>query len=464
MSYQNFSGTLQSKGGQDVHPKDVNELKQIVGTATTPLRIVGSGLSFNDMSHGTNVTRIHLKTYMNKLVCFDADDNSATAQAGMTLFDFCAELASKHGRALANIPNFGQMTLGGLIASGVHGTSGRLKRDTFTNSLASIEMVNGNAQYVQLDAREDGCCCAGLFGVIFSVTFHTVPLFDVHHIARHINPSCEALSIYELALKDLATYDWVMYKYLIGAAKDTFMREVFTSHQRGCIGDYAIQDVHNNVSQRIDDIKTLCKYFFPANKAATNVPWRNAVFVKLCERNHKDVYFKAMMGPQAISPHAELEWCIPLAHLQQALTSIAAFITNANFNNPNSFFNQPIECHVRFSPGDAMLGHAAYGLSTEWFAWVNLNVRQKIQEAAQEFAPIEEIFIQLNGKPHWTKCWSNSTQMQQHVFDSQQQFIQQLSHLCTKHDPRQLFIENAASSTNVLAFLTNVISEVFDEI
>ncbi len=461
MFYQNFSGTLQSQGGQDVYPKDVNELKQIIKSATTPLRVVGSGLSFNDLSHGTNVTRIHLKTHMNHLICFDEEDNSATAQAGMTLFEFCAELASKHGRALANIPNFGQMTLGGLIASGVHGTSGRLKRDTFTNSLACIEMVDGNAQCVQLNAVEDGCCCAGMFGVIFRVTFQTIPLFDVHHISRRISPSCEALSIYELALKDLATYDWVMYKYLVGAAKDTFMREVFTFQQHN---DSTREEVHNNVSQGIDDFKTVCKYFFPANKAATNVPWRNAVFVKLCERNHKDVYFKAMMGPQVISPHAELEWCLPLSRLQQALSLIAAFIQNANFNNPNSFFNQPIECHLRFSPGDAMLGHAAYGKPTEWFAWVNLNVRQKIQDAAQEFAPIEEIFIQLNGKPHWTKCWSNSTQMQQHVCDSQQQFIQQLSFLCAKHDPKKLFTQNAASSTNVLAFLTNAISEVCDEI
>ncbi len=434
--YSNFSGIVTSFGGRDLHPRTVNELIEHINSAAQTkrnVRVVGNGYSFNTLSHGNGVTRIHLSTFMNQIV--HVNNNCVTVQAGMKLFDLCECLATKYGRALANIPNFGQMTIGGVIATGVHGTSGRLKRDTFTSCIVDIAFVNGIGNIVHLEAKDS--ITLGLLGVVYQVTLQTVPLYYVYQFAAHVNTE----SLQEIALLDLKQNDWVMYKFLLGSMQTSLICETFNIITKPVFDDVLQTPwiVYNAVTTIFDNTKTLGKYFFPACGLTSKLPNKEVVFIEFCKRGHYDLSHRAMMGPQLICPHAEIEWCFDLRVLDNVLKELTEVVRSCD----DKFFKQPIECHVRFSPPDKAHGHGAAMTSDvkeeKWFVWVNLNVRQFLPEASQAFSHCENIFMQYGGKPHWSKCWSNSSALLDYIATKQSFFLDRLKANAAKNDPLHLF-------------------------
>jgi len=438
-SASNFTGTVVSRGGEDVHPRSRKEIKACVSLARDKglaVRVVGNGLSFNGIAQQDDAMRVHLTTHMNRIR--RVHEEGVVVQTGITLFALCESLA-RHGRALRNIPHFGGMTLGGALATGIHGTSGVEGCDTLSSSIVSIDMINGHAKRVTLPASES--ITLGMLGVVYQVTLRTVPLFDVWQRAARIIIS-NVVSMQAIASADLATHDWVMYKYLCGsgARADTCVRETFDRVEK--YSPDLVSSLVNSAQTVLDDVKTWCKYFFPATPAATQVPWRNNLYVWVCERQHRAEYFRAMMGPQVISPHAELEWCVPMRHLDRVLAEIDAFV---DASSSSDFYRQPIECHLRFSPPDTTLGHCAFGEGKrEWFAWVNLNVRQHLDQAThgRAWEPIEAILMRYDARVHWSKCWSSSPALMHHVLLQQAPFLAHLSRLSARHDPHRLFCSN----------------------
>jgi hypothetical protein len=448
-SRSNFNGTIVSLGGEDVHPQSLNELEVCVTRARemgVPVRVVGHGLSFNGLGQQDDAMRIHLTTHLNRIRRVyeeDAMQQIVVVQAGITLFALCEQLARHHGLALRNIPHYGGMTLGGALAIGIHGTSGREACDTLSSSIVSLDLVDGRSKRVTLSASDS--ITLGMLGVVYQVTLRTIPLFDVYHCAVRIPHSPHLSRVYDMVVADLITHDWVMYKYLCGAFSQTCIRETFdrvTSHAPLQL----VESIVNDAQTTFDDTKTWCKYFFPAS--ATDIPWRNDLYVWICERQHRAPYFRAMMGPQVISPHAEIEWCVPLSQLDHVLIELDEVICAlaSEENDSSTFYRQPIECHVRFSPPDKSPGHGAFEGETrtnEWFAWINLNVRQHLDQASQAFVPIEAVFMRHGARVHWSKCWSASPALFTHVRQQQALFLARIKHLGTIHDPSCLFRSHA---------------------
>jgi len=148
-----------------------------------------------------------------------------------------------------------------------------------------------------------------------------------------------------MALYDLKFYDWVMYKFLLGSMEKTLIRETFQTASEEPLRDELLNKpifLFNALAAAWDNTKTLCKYFFPANQIATNLPHKELVFVEVCKRNHVDVYHRAMMGPQVICAHAELEWCLPFETLDTVLDALE----KCAHTSTNPFFKQPIECSL----------------------------------------------------------------------------------------------------------------------
>jgi hypothetical protein len=227
---------------------------------------------------------------------------------------------------------------------------------------------------------------------------------------------------------------------LCGAYSQTCVRETFdrVRSEEPLPPLLLLDGLINHAQTAFDNAKTWCKYHFPASPEATQVPWRDDLYVWACERQHRAVYFHAMMGPQVVSPHAELEWCVPLTHLDHVLAEVDA--TVVKLAETSAFYRQPIECHLRFSPPDACQGHGAYGSTHDgWFAWVNLNARQHLDQAATAWAPIEAILMRHGARVHWSKCWSGSEALLSHVRRHQAPFLAHLRQLSATHDPHGLF-------------------------
>jgi hypothetical protein len=461
-SSSNFTGTIISQRGCDVYPSTISDIQKCVARARNEglaVRVCGNGLSFNGITQQDEAMRVHLTRHMNRVRrVYDGKKGEekeargevhVVVQAGMTLWNLCEDLARQHGRALCNVPHYGGMTLGGALATGIHGTSGREGCDTLSASIVSVDLVNGLSQRVTLSAQSS--LTLGLLGVVYQATLRTVPLYDVVQHAARIPYELAAPGMFQARIRaDVITYDWVMYKYLCGARATTCIRETFTRSQDNPDTSSSSSSFLNSAQTVLDDARTWCKYVFPATPEATHVPWRDALYVWICERHHRAAYFRAMMGPQVVSPHAELEWCVPLVHLDEVLDAIDTFVlsmdeTTEPHAHVREFYSQPIECHVRVSPPDTTRGHGAFESnrtnSKDWFAWVNLNVRQHLADAPVAFSRIETLLMQrhIDARVHWSKCWSDSPALIAHVCRQQAPFLSDMVRQSATHDPQRLF-------------------------
>jgi FAD/FMN-containing dehydrogenase len=456
----NFNSIVKADHCEVFHPANVDELRRLVrariqGETNVKIRAAGSGFSFNSITQTSQACVLSLVQHMDQILLVDKKNMCVTVEAGITLHALCEGL-HKHNLALSNIPHFGGMTLGGAICTAIHGTTGRKQADTLSSSLITVHLINGRGEDVELSPSHSVLC--GAFGVIYKVKIRVIPMWFVNHFAKRIQACDSSLDrISSIAEEGLRDHDFVMYKYLVGQCQDSLLEEVFDIDNTK-VADAGSSRVRSEspIEAFTSHAKTLCKYHFPAHPLVTNSPLRAPIYVFLCERHHEHApYYAAMMGPKTVCPHAEIEWCIPLDSLQKTLQAIDSLVTEKR--KTNSFYQQPIECHIRFSLEDSILGHPAHSeghqvsqgprfrrnkdvASSSVVAWVNLNVRQQIAEAAEAFAPVENIFIEAKGRPHWSKCWSSN--VPRYALDVYATFLRHLKALCKQHDPSGVFHAN----------------------
>ena len=158
-------------------PRTEAELAALVG-AVEHLRIVGGGHGFND-SPQTDDTLISLDE-MNHVVSVDAATRTARVQAGIRLRDLNRALWSQ-GFGLALLGSTDTQSLGGLVASGLHGT-GR-DRGFLSEQVRSVRIMaaDGSVRTVvpgdELFHAVFGAL--GVCGVVTEVEVQLVPAFHL---------------------------------------------------------------------------------------------------------------------------------------------------------------------------------------------------------------------------------------------------------------------------------------------
>lgn len=80
-------------------------------------------------------------------------DNTATVGAGSNLRDTTLFLRL-HGRALRTTPAFGNITIGGAIGTGAHGSTIKY-HSSISDQVASVKIVNGKGEIQVIKDRED---------------------------------------------------------------------------------------------------------------------------------------------------------------------------------------------------------------------------------------------------------------------------------------------------------------------
>lgn len=80
-------------------------------------------------------------------------DNTATIGAGVNVRD-ATEFLRQNGRALRTIPGFGNITLGGAIGTGAHGSTIRYNA-SISSQVVGLTIVNGTGQIQKISDPED---------------------------------------------------------------------------------------------------------------------------------------------------------------------------------------------------------------------------------------------------------------------------------------------------------------------
>jgi xylitol oxidase len=165
-------------GAKSVHrPTSVDEVRRLV-SAGGPLRVLGSGHSFNRMADTTGGL-ISLAS-LPRVFEVSADRRSVRVDGGVRYGEL-APLLQAEGLALHNTASLPHISVAGAIATATHGSG--VRNANLATTVSSIELVTGSGDLVTINRGKPDFSGAvvhlGALGVITALTIDVQPTFDI---------------------------------------------------------------------------------------------------------------------------------------------------------------------------------------------------------------------------------------------------------------------------------------------
>jgi len=139
----------------------------------------GAGRSYGDAAQNTGGVVLDM-TALDEIVSVDAATLRVVAQAGVTIAELLARL-SAHGLTLPVVPGTSQITLGGAIASDIHGKNHH-RDGGFARHVASLSLLTPAGGVSEISPESDPALFyatfggMGLTGVILQATIRVEPM------------------------------------------------------------------------------------------------------------------------------------------------------------------------------------------------------------------------------------------------------------------------------------------------
>ena len=197
MTSINGWGYYPKQDAQVITPASLSECKETLNQNKS-LIARGSGRSYGDSANSHIVLQT---TYLDHFIKFDVTSGLLTAESGVTLRDII-KVTVKQGWFLPVTPGTSFVTVGGAIASDVHGKNHHVA-GTFGQHVNSITLMLGTGEIVSTsptvlpDLFHATCGGMGLTGVILNATIKLIPINSAYIIqktikAGSIEDACEA--------------------------------------------------------------------------------------------------------------------------------------------------------------------------------------------------------------------------------------------------------------------------------
>ncbi len=172
----------------------------------------GMGRSYGDSANASNVLQT---TYINHFIEFDKATGKLTAEAGITLREIL-EVIVPSGWFLPVTPGTSYVTLGGAIASDVHGKNHHVA-GTFGPHVNSLNILLGTGEIVTASPQHHAdlfhatCGGMGLTGIIMSATIQLLPIRSSLISQKTIKADCIEAACEVFESNNDATYSvaWI---------------------------------------------------------------------------------------------------------------------------------------------------------------------------------------------------------------------------------------------------------------
>ena len=151
----------------------------------------GMGRSYGDSANAPCVLQT---TCCDHFLAFDANTGQLTAEAGITLREILKVIVPQ-GWFLPVTPGTSYVTLGGAIASDVHGKNHHVA-GTFGQHVVSVNLLSGTGDIittsptVRADLFHATCGGMGLTGVIVTATVQLIPVQSAFITQKTIKANC----------------------------------------------------------------------------------------------------------------------------------------------------------------------------------------------------------------------------------------------------------------------------------
>jgi len=360
------------------------ELQDVIKNSEK-VRVFGTKQSSADIASGLE-TLLDITTY-NKILHFDDAEHKVTVQSGVILGDLLEAIEAK-GWCIPCLPDINTITIGGALATGTHGTSGKLLCEYMTS--CSMVLADGSLKVIdEKDKLIDAVRVSlGVLGVMSEITFKCEPIYTLH-VKEGPEDDSEWLPKIKQRLQ-----------------KHDFLRILWLPHtDKGYVitGDKIDSDTEiteNLGPAYLKHRRTASKILY---KYSHIFPWTTAIANKLLYRGffsstkeHKGSLYQATVTKSRGSTIELAEWTIGLDIFPKVFEELK---TEINKWSNRSFIHIPMD--VRFIQKDKSWLSYAYGEDTVTMGCVSRNAATA--DTYEAFKSIEKVFLKYGGKPHWGK-------------------------------------------------------------
>ena len=381
--WQNWSGSEHAYPTQRLAPNNIDELKQVIAAAPTPMRCVGAGHSFNGQCT-TEGTLLALDNFSG-LVGHNNLAYLATVKAGTRLQQL-GKLLEDIGQDMVNIPDVNKQTLAGAISTGTHGSGHGLP--ALHGRVQSFRLLTLQGQELNCSVSENteiyhaALVGLGAFGIVTEYTLENWPL-------AHTERQVTMLPLEQMLAEWPAQYT--------KNRNAEFFYIPFTG--------LAMRVLHNQTDKAVTargedkDMESL----MDLKKLRDYVSWSPSLrrrVANMVADNHGTEYavdygWKLLASERSVRFH-EMEYHLPLEAQLDALKEVIALIET---QRPDVFF--PIEARVIQGDDRAWLS-PFYQRDTGSIA-VHAYYEDDYQFL---YDLVEPILKKHGGRPHWGKLHS----------------------------------------------------------
>ena len=188
--------------------KDIQELKSII-TSNKSFIPSGNYRSYGDSAFSDNI--INCKTN-NNVILFDKSNGFLKAEAGITLSEILT-IVIQHGWFLGVTPGTKYSTLGGAIASDVHGKNHHIN-GCFSEYISDIDLMLPSGSIVNLTKEDElfkaTCGGMGLTGVIVSANIRLVKIMSttINQTTIKTDSLLETFNVFEEFVNETYSVAW----------------------------------------------------------------------------------------------------------------------------------------------------------------------------------------------------------------------------------------------------------------
>jgi L-gulonolactone oxidase len=379
------------------------ELQEVIAKSEK-IRIFGTKQSSADIASGLE-TLIDITSY-NKILSYNDVEHKVTVQSGVILGDLLEAIEAK-GWCIPCLPDINTITIGGALATGTHGTSGKLLCEYMTD--CSMVLADGSLKRInQKDELIDAVRVSlGVLGVMSEITFKCEPIYTLH-VKEGPEDDSEWLPKIKQRLQ-----------------KHDFLRILWLPHtDKGYVITGDKIDPNTEITENLGPAylkhrRTASKILY---KYSHIFPWTTAIANKLLYRGffssrkeHKGSLYQATVTKSRGSTIELAEWTIGLDIFPTVFEELK---TEINKWSNKSFIHIPMD--VRFVYKDKSWLSYAYGEDTVTMGCVSRNAATA--DTYEAFKSIEKIFLKYGGRPHWGKRFVAKDATLSKIYDKWENF------------------------------------------
>ncbi|EZH65141.1 FAD-binding oxidoreductase [Bacillaceae bacterium JMAK1] len=417
-TFYNWAQTFHSEPTDWLYPESVADVQEIINQSRMQkrtIRVVGAGHSFTPLV-ATSDCLISLER-LTGIISLDDKNETVTVLAGTKLFDLSERLAI-HGFSLENLGDINVQSIAGAIATGTHGTG--ITFGSISTQVDSLTIVKADGSLYTLRSHDDEFAGAvvslGTFGIVVSVTLRVVKRPIYHY---------ESAKVQFIDLqRDL--FQWIErhqhFEFFLFPHSDTVHVKTMNP------SDHGPEDItkHKTTSLVVENyllqcVSSVCKTFPKSSKFFSRLS-SNAVS-ETSLHAPSDELFSTARNVRFV----EMEYAVPLEKLPQILAHIRTALHTSNYN-----VHFPIE--VRTVKADQLWLSPSYERSSAYIAFHMYSGT----EFRPYFKAMEAIMDTFNGRPHWGKLHTKSSNQLRVLYPRFQDFLQ----LRDEFDPDQMFLNS----------------------